>query len=65
MSLNSSTIKSLRLRHGLTQDKAAEIVRINKRSWARYESGQKKVPKGLVELFCLKLGESYTRQDTN
>ena len=52
-------IKSLRNKHGLSQNDAALLVRVSQRSWARYESGDRVPPDGLLELFCIKLGEKY------
>lgn len=52
-------IKNLRNKHGLSQSAAAALVRVTQRSWARYEAGDRTPPDGMLELFCLKLGEKY------
>lgn len=54
-----SKLKSLRNKHGLSQNEAAALVRVTQRSWARYESGDRTPPCGLLELFCIKIGEKY------
>lgn len=53
------TLKQLRAKHELSQDDAARLVHVTQRSWARYEAGDRTPPEGLLELFCLKLGEKY------
>lgn len=53
------TLKLLREKHGLTQEAAARLVRVTPRSWARYESGDRVPMDGVLELFCMKLGEEY------
>lgn len=55
----SQKLKTIRSKHNLTQTQAANIVHISQRNWARYEAGTLKPPAGIVELFCLKLGEKY------
>jgi DNA-binding transcriptional regulator YiaG len=54
-------LKALRIRLGLSQAKAAALVQVNQRSWARYEAGDRNPPEGLVELFHLKTGTPYQR----
>lgn len=53
------TLKLLREKHELTQEAAARLVRVTPRSWARYESGDRVPAEGVLELFCMKLGEKY------
>lgn len=53
------TLKLLREKHGLTQEASARLVRVTPRSWARYESGDRVPAEGVLELFCIKLGEEY------
>ena len=55
----SVNLKALRNKHGLSQSAAATLVRVTQRSWARYEAGDRTPPDGMLELFCLKLGEKY------
>lgn len=52
-------LRAIRIEHGLSQAKAAALVRITQRSWARYEAGDREPPEGVLELFCLKLGLDY------
>jgi transcriptional regulator with XRE-family HTH domain len=55
------TLKQLRLSLGLSVTDCARQVRIADRSWQRYESGDRKPPEGLLELFCLKNGLDYKK----
>lgn len=55
-------IKHLRQRLGLSVADAAKQVRIDRRSWQRYESGDRKPPHGLLELFCIKNGLSFEQE---
>jgi DNA-binding transcriptional regulator YiaG len=52
-------VKMLREKAGLSIAQAARCVQIAERSWQRYESGDREIPPGLVELFCLKNGIKY------
>lgn len=52
-------LKAIRQEHGLSQAKAASLVHVAQRSWARYESGDREPPEGVLELFCIKLGLPY------
>jgi len=52
-------LKALRKQLGLSQSKAAALVRVTQRTWARYESGDRDPPEGVIELFCLKTGTPY------
>lgn len=52
-------VKQLREKAGLSVAEAARCVRISDRSWQRYESGDRKIPEGIVELFCIKNGLKY------
>lgn len=47
-------IKSERIKSGLTQTKAAELIHSNIRSWQEWESGKTKMHYGLWELFLRK-----------
>lgn len=46
-------LKAHRKRLGLSLAQAAEQVQITARSWARYESGERKIPPSIVKLFSL------------
>lgn len=52
-------LKRVRREHGLSQSKAAQLVHMTQRSWARYEAGDRTPPEGVLELFCIKLGIPY------
>jgi putative transcriptional regulator len=52
-------VKKLRDDAGLSVAQAARCVQIADRSWQRYESGDRQIPPGLVELFCLKNNLPY------
>lgn len=52
-------VKQLREKAGLSLAEAARCVQIAQRSWQRYEAGDRKIPPGLVELFCMKNGLKY------
>ena len=47
-------IKALRTFFGLTQSEAATQVHVQLRAWQWWESGQRKMPVGLWELFLIK-----------
>jgi DNA (cytosine-5)-methyltransferase 1 len=47
-------IKALRERFGLTQSEAATQVHVKLRAWQWWESGNRKMPIGLWELFLIK-----------
>ena len=55
-------LKQLRKGAGLSQSKAADLVHVSQRSWARYESGDRHVPRGVLELFCMKIGKDVQRE---
>ena len=54
-------LKQLRSSMGLSVADAAKQVRIDRRSWQRYESGDRQPPDGLLELFCMKNGLDYSK----
>ena len=56
-----NTVKQVRQSLGLSVADAAKQVRIDRRSWQRYESGDRQPPDGLLELFCLKNGLDYSK----
>ena len=47
-------LKKLRQQIGKSVTEAAAQVHVGERTWLRYEAGEKKIPEGIVELFCLK-----------
>jgi transcriptional regulator with XRE-family HTH domain len=54
-------LKEVRLSLGLSVTDCARQVRIADRSWQRYESGERKPPEGLLELFCIKNSLDYKK----
>ncbi|HSH84364.1 MAG TPA: helix-turn-helix transcriptional regulator [Guyparkeria sp.] len=46
-------VKKMRNAAGLSTEKAAKQVHVATRTWARYESGDRAIPNGVVHLFCL------------
>jgi transcriptional regulator with XRE-family HTH domain len=46
-------LKGHRKRLGLSLAEAAAQVEIAPRSWARYESGERRIPPSIIRLFCL------------
>lgn len=64
MSISPENLKKLRKRACLTQTEAATLVRSKLRTWQSWEAAShlptsRKMPDGLVELFCIKVGISY------
>ena len=57
--MTPENFKKLRLRTKLSPQKSAELVHISKRSWSRYEKGDRDVPEGIVHLFCLMTQITY------
>lgn len=55
----SELIKNLRLQSGLSIADAARQVEVERRTWQRYESGERDTPAGVVKLFCLLNGLEY------
>ena len=52
-------LKKLRNNVGLSVAKAALQVHVTPRTWNRYEAGDRQIPEGVVELFCIKNGIVY------
>lgn len=46
-------LKETRTGLDLSLAQAANQVHITPRSWARYESGDRPIPEGVIHLFCL------------
>jgi len=57
--MEANNLKELRTSIGLSLAEASSQVHITPRSWARYESGERKIPDGVVELFCIKNNLDY------
>ena len=57
--MKAENLKELRKSIGLSLAEAAWQVHVTARSWARYESGERKTPKGVIELFCIKNDIDY------
>lgn len=51
--MTKKELKAHRKRLGLSLSKAASQVHVSVRTWARYESGERKVPEAIAHLFCL------------
>ncbi|WP_413460629.1 XRE family transcriptional regulator [Herbaspirillum huttiense] len=50
-------IKESRLKAGLSQERAADLIYSTKRTWQDWEAGKAKMHCGLWELFKLKTGQ--------
>ena len=50
-------IKKARLKLGLTQKQAGEVVRAKRRTWQDWELGNRNMPIAKWELFRIKTGE--------
>jgi DNA-binding transcriptional regulator YiaG len=59
MDMRPEEVRQLREKVGLSVSGAARCVSIADRAWQRYESGERKIPPGIVELFCIKNGIPY------
>jgi len=59
--MNTDDVKALRQKAGLSVAEAARVVQIAERSWRRYETGERVPPQGLIEFFCLKTGQDYSK----
>ncbi|WGL60036.1 helix-turn-helix transcriptional regulator [Pigmentibacter sp. JX0631] len=55
----SNIVKILRKNAGLTQKEAAEILKIEQRSWERYEAGDRIPSIQNLELFCIKKNQDF------
>jgi transcriptional regulator with XRE-family HTH domain len=60
--MNGKDLKILRYDLGLSLADAARQVEVTPRTWARWESGERSVPRGVVKLFYMvnKLGDPPT-----
>jgi transcriptional regulator with XRE-family HTH domain len=52
--MTGQQLKKLRNKLGLSIAASASQVKITPRSWARYESGERRIPEGVVELYRIK-----------
>lgn len=50
--MEHTALKKLRKELGLSLANAALQVHVTPRTWARYEKGDRKIPEGIVHLFC-------------
>ncbi len=50
--MTKDELKALRNKLGLSVPEAALQVHITQRSWSRYEAGERKIPNGIIHLFC-------------
>jgi transcriptional regulator with XRE-family HTH domain len=57
--MEAAALKALRKKLGLSLSQAAARVHVTPRTWARYEAGERKVPEGVVHLFCIQSGVRY------
>ena len=57
--MDNVALKALRKKLGLSLAGAAARVHVTPRTWARYEAGERKVPEGVVHLFCIQSGVKY------
>ena len=57
--MKHDNLKALRNQLGISIAKAAMQTHITYRSWARYESGERPIPEGVVHLFCVQNNIEY------
>ncbi|MCU7974891.1 hypothetical protein L5M43_06305 [Shewanella sp. SW36] len=67
LKITPEQIQSLRLKAGLTQKQAAEVVHVSIRQWQKFEEAETsgthvRIGDATLELFCLKTGLSYPPQ---
>ncbi len=53
-SAKAEVAKRLRADAGVSQDEAADYVRVSRRTWQSYERAEREMPDSIVELFCIK-----------
>lgn len=58
-------IKAIRNRAGLTQQEAADLMGICRRTWINWEKGHTRTPPGAPELFASKAGAADDQQQNN
>jgi len=52
--ISPALIKSIRKASGLSVSDAAALVYVHPRTWQKWEYGERHMPRGLLELFCIK-----------
>jgi predicted transcriptional regulator len=52
-------VQDLRAKASVSIADAAKQVEVERRTWQRYESGERDIPAGVVKLFCLLNGLEY------
>lgn len=55
MNITTAIVKQARTEANLTQRQAAELIYCTERQWRNYEIGVTNMPRGLWELFCIKV----------
>jgi DNA-binding XRE family transcriptional regulator len=68
MPITPEKLRELRESLHLSQDEAAKVVHVKKRTWLSWELKQnvennRKIPEGLLELFCIKMKINYKEVD--
>jgi len=53
---DADTLRALREQLGMTQAQAAEVMRVNLRTWQKWELGERTMSAALFELFLIKTG---------
>jgi DNA-binding transcriptional regulator YiaG len=53
------SLRAKREELGLSQSACAQQVHVNWRTWARWESGERKMPEAALHLWCLINGIPY------
>lgn len=51
--MKGDDLKELRKQLGLSVADAARQVEVTPRTWSRWESGDRAIPRGAVKLFCM------------
>ena len=59
--MQAENLKELRKNLGLSLADAASQVHVTPRTWARYEAGDRKLPEGVIHLFCIQNEIDYKR----
>lgn len=57
--MNPAELKALRMEQGDSITEAANKVHVSARSWQRYESGDRKIPEGVIHLYCIQSGIDF------
>lgn len=61
--MTPTQIKSYRLRLGLTQAQAADLVHVSLRTWQQWESGHRKMHQAFAELFEIKTSDIAAKKE--